>query len=93
MSQSSSDEADSGYNLSDPDAECFLNDIEQAISETDNDSSNVSSDEDEVSDCNDSDDSNVKCSTRSKRAGNNVKRSQQGDKCLELRKKKKKNEN
>ena len=41
------------------------------------------SDEDDVSDCNDSDDSNVKCSVTSKRAGNNVKRSHQGDKYLE----------
>ena len=63
-----------------PEAECFLDHIEQAISETDNDSSSMPSNEDEVSDCNDSDDSNVKCSARSKRAGNNVKRSHQGDK-------------
>ena len=58
MSQSTSDEVDSDYNLSDPDAESFLDDIEKAIID---------------SDYNDSDDSNVKCITTSTRACTNVK--------------------
>lgn len=95
MSQSSSDDTDSDYNLSDPDVECFVDETE-AISEAYSDSSNVLSDEDQVSESSDSDDSNVKkCSARSKRVGNKVKHNRQGDNCLERGKRihKKKEEN